>query len=371
VEFAGYYQIRFQEIATPVEEACSNSNFFEPASDAPTTLSIEFHLKVSQAVLEAVNQCWKVEVFLQPLTQKFWKLSLQIIARYCKAVELNCSEEHLRTLLKSSTKTLKTTAAAAPSVAETSIHSTTFSSSKLSPSPSSSSLEKSHTRSASDTGIDKQFEEQGNNSITSGQDLVAYSESELNICLINIYLDVSKISNESLNNLLLDVVFPSLSTLTNSAKQSFTDSLRESQDNMKKKLALLSQVITNRVIDKSQGFLKQVSDIPRLYRRTNRELPTKPCTYLIALLDPILRFDNENRLRCSSQVISEWLSIIFRALSRKYLANVSEVLDGVQKMEESLRRLKRGRDKQNANAAAGQEKSGEKLEMVLYPMTTR
>ena len=43
-----YYQIRFQEIATPVEEACSNSNFFEPASDAPTTLSIEFHLKVSQ-----------------------------------------------------------------------------------------------------------------------------------------------------------------------------------------------------------------------------------------------------------------------------------------------------------------------------------
>ena len=53
----------------------------------------------------------------------------------------------------------------------------------------------------------------------------------------------------------------------------------------------------------------------------------------------------------------------YRALSRKYLANVSEVLDGVQKMEESLRRLKRGRDKQNTNvAAAGQEKSGEKLE---------
>ena len=87
---------------------------------------------------------------------------------------------------------------------------------------------------------------------------------------------------------------------------------------MKEKLALLSQVITNRVIDKSQGFLKQVSDIPRLYRRTNRELPTKPCTYLIALLDPILRFDNENRPRCSTQVISEWLSIIFRYVTTIY-----------------------------------------------------
>ena len=91
---------------------------------------------------------------------------------------------------------------------------------------------------------------------------------------------------------------------------------------MKEKLALLSQVITNRVIDKSQGFLKQVSDIPRLYRRTNRELPTKPCTYLIALLDPILRFDNENRPRCSTQVISEWLSIIFR-----YVVLLSIILD--------------------------------------------
>ena len=70
--------------------------------------------------------------------------------------------------------------------------------------------------------LDKQFEEQGN-SITSDQDQVAFSESELNQCLINVYLDFSKISNDSLNNLLPDVVFPSLSTLTNSAKQSFTD----------------------------------------------------------------------------------------------------------------------------------------------------
>ena len=47
--------------------------------------------------------------------------------------------------------------------------------------------------------------------------------------------------------------------------------------------------------------------------------------------------------------------IFFSALSRKYLANVSEVLEGVQKMEESLRRLKRGRDKQNSNVGGGQD----------------
>ena len=51
--------------------------------------------------------------------------------------------------------------------------------------------------------------------------------------------------------------------------------------------------------------------------------------------------------------------LFYRALSRKYLANVSEVLDGVQKMEESLRRLKRGRDKQqNANISSAPTPGG-------------
>ena len=54
-------------------------------------------------------------------------------------------------------------------------------------------------------------------------------------------------------------------------------------------------------------------------------------------------------------------------MSRKYLANVSEVLDGVQKMEESLRRLKRGRDKQNPNSggSAQDNKSTSDKEKVL------
>ena len=49
------------------------------------------------------------------------------------------------------------------------------------------------------------------------------------------------------------------------------------------------------------------------------------------------------------------------------MANVSEVLDGVQKMEESLRRLKRGRDKQNPNSggSAQDNKSTSDKEKVL------
>ena len=71
-----YFQIRFQEIGGPVEEACQE--LFAPTSNQ------KFHLRASEAVMEAVDNCWKSNVFLKPLTNKFWKLTLQIIARFVK-----------------------------------------------------------------------------------------------------------------------------------------------------------------------------------------------------------------------------------------------------------------------------------------------
>ena len=78
-----------------------------------------------------------------------------------------------------------------------------------------------------------------------------YSEVEIDQCLIWVYLDVFKFTNESLN--LEDLVFPSL-LIGNVAKQYFIDSLNESQINLQKKLTFLSKVITDRVIEKSQCF---------------------------------------------------------------------------------------------------------------------
>ena len=46
------------------------------------TENSNFHLKASNVIMNAVGVCWTPKnVFLRPLTQKFWKLTLQIIAR--------------------------------------------------------------------------------------------------------------------------------------------------------------------------------------------------------------------------------------------------------------------------------------------------
>jgi hypothetical protein len=59
-------------------------------------------------------------------------------------------------------------------------------------------------------------------------------------------------------------------------------------------------------------FLKQVSDIPRLYRRTNRELPSKACTYMTSLLSPIQIFHSVySTVVTPADVINKWLVQMF------------------------------------------------------------
>ena len=54
----------------------------KPTGGGAATENSNFHLKASNVIMNAVEVCWTPKnVFLRPLTQKFWKLTLQIIAR--------------------------------------------------------------------------------------------------------------------------------------------------------------------------------------------------------------------------------------------------------------------------------------------------
>ena len=87
-----YYQIRFQEIGGEVEEACQD--LLVPSSIG------NYNLQATEVVLEGLKKCWRNDIFLQPLTSKFWKMTLQIFARYVKAVEIHSSEDFIVNLKK-------------------------------------------------------------------------------------------------------------------------------------------------------------------------------------------------------------------------------------------------------------------------------
>ncbi len=69
-----YFQIRFQEIVFKFEQ----NLYFQQLP----TIDDFFHLKVTNSLYESLNYCWNETCFLNSLTSNFWKLNLQLLARY-------------------------------------------------------------------------------------------------------------------------------------------------------------------------------------------------------------------------------------------------------------------------------------------------
>jgi len=76
-----YFQIRFQEIAGTFETALLEG--WKRSEDKGT----KGILKGTSVLLACLNVCWIPSVFLEPLLHRFWKLTLQLLSRYCEWME--------------------------------------------------------------------------------------------------------------------------------------------------------------------------------------------------------------------------------------------------------------------------------------------
>ena len=69
-----YFQIRFQEIAKPLETLLNGIELVKSNSGC--------NLKVTEEAKIAISKCFNPDIFLRPLAHRFFKLSLQIFFRY-------------------------------------------------------------------------------------------------------------------------------------------------------------------------------------------------------------------------------------------------------------------------------------------------
>nr|XP_033189717.1 conserved oligomeric Golgi complex subunit 2 isoform X1 [Bombus vancouverensis nearcticus]XP_033189718.1 conserved oligomeric Golgi complex subunit 2 isoform X1 [Bombus vancouverensis nearcticus]XP_033189719.1 conserved oligomeric Golgi complex subunit 2 isoform X1 [Bombus vancouverensis nearcticus] len=122
------------------------------------------------------------------------------------------------------------------------------------------------------------------------------------------------------------------------------DSLDETIKNLKTIWPQITKEIVDELLKQCVTHLKQVSDIPRLFRRTKRDVPTKPCSYVKNTLVFLLNFHADYK-KIIPDNVNYWLELALSELTEHYLASVTDVLTSVQKTEESLRRLKKIRDK--------------------------
>lgn len=228
-----YYQIRFQEIVSKFEEDLLNytrlvSNDDDRDEQVDRTGHNMFYLNVTDTLVKQMEICWQEsKCFLKCLLSQFWKLNLQLISRYCLFF-IKLFQDKL--------------ALSSASTAEYD-DGTQWDVSQFSKSESS-------------------YQTIGSKS----------SLDDISLCVILIN-DVDKLFTNKLPNFYDGVIAPVMRSC-NAVKEItlLKEAFNSSLQNLNKLQSFLIDFIVNYETEKCLNSLNNANDIPRLYRRTNREV---------------------------------------------------------------------------------------------------
>ncbi|KAL2083696.1 hypothetical protein ACEWY4_021469 [Coilia grayii] len=288
-----YFQLRYKEIASSLENAIADG------LDAAPVGSV-YHLQVSQVLWECVCRCWADRIYLPPLAHRFWKLTLQLLSRYSKFVT--------EVLTKNpSTETPKD---------------------PVRPLPSSASSTSSRTSQDADS------ESGGPASLSTKQ-------------LVFIAADVDKLQEEIPQ--ISEMIRERLEALGFKNFTIVSEALEDARGSLACGMPTLSARMTQHLIERCFRFLKSASEVPRLYRRTNKEVPTRASAYMDNALRPLHQLVSDSKDLVKATLIEEWLRVTLSDCTHRYYETISDVLSSVRKMEESLKRLKQARKTTAAN----------------------
>uniref|UniRef100_A0A8U7MSR6 Conserved oligomeric Golgi complex subunit 2 n=1 Tax=Corvus moneduloides TaxID=1196302 RepID=A0A8U7MSR6_CORMO len=294
-----YFQIRFREVAGTLEEALSDTLEEAPAGSS-------FCLLATHMVWTSLLKCWSDQMFLPLLAHRLWKLSLQILARYSVFI----GEVSARPISSENTKESKKPVPVGRKESSLSIN------------PS---------------------EDQGNGSSPESLPLSSISSTQL----IYVAADLDKLQDRIPD--ILDMIKPKLEMIGFKNISCIAGALEDSKTSLSACVPTLNNRIIQDLTESSFAYLKSALEVPRLYRRTNKEVPTKASPYVDSALKPFHRLQNDYRDTLKQPMIHQWLEGALSESTQKYYETVSDVLSSVKKMEESLKRLKQARRTTTSN----------------------
>ncbi|XP_032168470.1 conserved oligomeric Golgi complex subunit 2 isoform X4 [Mustela erminea] len=287
-----YFQIRFREIAGSLEAALTGV-----LADAPA--SSPFCLLASHRTWSGLQRCWSAEMFLPGLTHRLWRLTLQLLARYSGFVH----ELLLRPISNESAKDIKKTLV---------------------------------TGSKDPSVTQGNGEDQG-----SGPSETKPTVSISSTQLVYVVADLDKLQEQLPE--LLETIKPKLEMIGFKNFSSISAALEDSQMSLSACVPALSNRIIQDLSESCFSYLKSALEVPRLYRRTNKEVPTAASSYVDSALKPFHQLQSGHKDKLKQAIIRQWLEGALSESTHKYYETVSDVLSSVRKMEESLKRLKQAR----------------------------
>uniref|UniRef100_A0A8D3BBY8 Conserved oligomeric Golgi complex subunit 2 n=1 Tax=Scophthalmus maximus TaxID=52904 RepID=A0A8D3BBY8_SCOMX len=285
-----YFQLRFKEIAGILENAISDGLEAAPAGSV-------YHLQVSEVLWSCLVRCWSDKVYLSLLAHRYWKLTLQLYSRYAKFLDETPTSEVIKEPAR--------------------------------PLPSSASSTSSRT-SMEDGGS-----ESGSPASLSTKELV------------HIAADLQKLQEQ------VHGLAQTARTSLDFTCSPMSDALADSKARLSSSVPNLNARMTQHLTERCCRFLKSASEVPRLYRRTNKDLPVRASAYMDNALRPLHQLLTDSKGMVNPSTAQEWLRVALSDCTQRYYETISEVLSSVRKMEESLKRLKQARKGATTTAAAG------------------
>ncbi|KAM9613118.1 conserved oligomeric Golgi complex subunit 2 isoform 2-T2 [Trichechus inunguis] len=311
-----YFQIRFREIAGSLEAALT-----DVLEDAPAGSS--YCLLASHRTWSCLRKCWSDEMFLPLLVHRLWKLTLQILARYSMFV----SELFLRPISNESAKDVK----------------------------------KPLVTGSKDPSVTQGTNDNQGNGPSETKPVVFISSTHL----VYVVADLDKLQEQLPE--LLETIKPKLEMIGFKNFSSISAALEDSQLSLSACMPSLSKKIIQDLSDSCFSYLKSALEVPRLYRRTNKEVPTKASSYVDSALKPFYQLQSEHKDKLKPAIIQQWLEGALSESTHKYYETVSDVLNSVKKMEESLKRLKQARKTTSPNpvGSSGGMSDDDKIRLQL------
>ncbi|CAB1338403.1 unnamed protein product [Coregonus sp. 'balchen'] len=289
-----YFQLQYKEIAACLENAVADGLEAAPAGSC-------YHLLVSQVLWNSLVRCWAEKVYLPPLAHRFWKLTLQLISRYSKF------------LTEMLTKSPTTEVCKDP----------------VRPLPSSASSTSSRT-SQDDGGS-----ESGSPATLSTKQLVFIAS------------DVDKLQDQIPE--LSKMIKQKLEVIGYKNFVIVGEALEDSKASLSGCIPTLNSKMTQHLTERCFRFLKSASEVPRLYRRTNKEVPSRASAYMENALRPLHQLLSDSKDMVKPSIAQDWLRVALNNCTHRYFETISDVLSSVKKMEESLKRLKQARKTATTN----------------------
>ncbi|KAF9428441.1 Conserved oligomeric Golgi complex subunit 2 [Podila epigama] len=83
-QLVAYFKLRFMEMSSSIEDALQAN-----VEAIPKSPNANVHLSASNAIIHAIERCWSPDVFIYGIADNFWKLTLQLMARYTLWITTN------------------------------------------------------------------------------------------------------------------------------------------------------------------------------------------------------------------------------------------------------------------------------------------